>query len=339
MKFIVAKGLSVVLTLFGVSLLAFFLIRLAPGDPVLLMMGERGADPKLYAALQAKLGLDGSLIKQYFSFLAHALQGDLGHSIVSNQPVTSELLARWPATFELGIFSVCIAICIGIPLGILAAINQNSLLDRCLMAIALGGYSMPVFWWGLVMILFFSIGLDLTPVSGRLGVIYDIEPVTGFMLIDTLLPQSYQDYGSQAFLDALHHLVLPAFVMATVPLAVFARMTRSSMLEVLSEDYIRTARAKGLSEFRIIIVHALRNALVPVISIGGVMFISIAVSGAILTETIFGLPGVGSYIVNSVYARDYPVIQGSILMIGIFVLCTNLFIDQLNQWVSQRKSE
>ncbi|QZO15130.1 ABC transporter permease [Pseudoalteromonas piscicida] len=320
---------SLLVTLLGISFLAFFLIRLAPGDPVMLLIGERGADAEQYQAMVAQLGIDRPLFSQFLIFMGNAVTGDFGSSVVSRQPVLNELLARWPATIELGVSAMVIALLLGIPAGVIAALNRNKVVDFVVMAASLVGYSMPIFWWGLILILFFSIGLDLTPVSGRVNILYDIEPVTGFMLIDSLLPNVYQEYGFTAFLSALSHLILPAFAMATIPIAVFARMTRSSMLEVLGEDYIRTAKAKGLSHYRIIWIHALRNALIPIVTVGGILFITSVITGAILTETIFGWPGIGSYLVNSVYARDYPVIQGAILLIGVFVILTNSVIEQL----------
>jgi dipeptide transport system permease protein len=330
------KLASTFVTLVGITLFAFFLVRMAPGDPVLLLIGERGADSIQYAEMAAQLGLDQSIFNQFLNFIAQAFQGNLGHSVVSDQPVLNELMSRWPATVELGITAMLMAIIIGIPAGIFAALYRNRFPDFCIMTCALIGYSMPIFWWGLLLILFFSIGLDLTPVSGRLDILIDIEPVTGFMFIDTLLPEAINEYGFSAFISALHHIFLPAFAMSTIPIAVFARMTRSSMLEILSEDYIRTARAKGLSEFKVVCRHALRNALIPIITVGGILFITSAITGAILTERVFGWPGIGSYIVSSVYARDYPVIQGSILLIGVFVVLINLVIDQLYRVANPR---
>lgn len=314
-------------TLLGVTLLAFFLIRIAPGDPVLLLIGERGSDPAQYREMAMRLGLEKPLVAQYLQFVVSALQGDFGVSVVSQQGVIGELLARWPATIELGVSALLIACAVGIPAGVAAAVYRNSVLDYLIMTVSIFGYSIPVFWWGLVLILCFSIGLDLTPVAGRIDILYDVPPATGFMLVDTLMPQVIEEYGLSAFGSALGHLLLPALTMATVPLAVFARTTRSSMLEVLSEDYIRTARAKGLSELRVVWRHAFRNALIPVVTVGGVLFVTTVITGAILTETIFAWPGVGRYIVNSVYARDYPVIQASILLIGVFVILVNGLIE------------
>ncbi|GEM74835.1 ABC transporter permease [Vibrio sagamiensis] len=320
---------SFLMTLLGISFLAFFLIRLAPGDPVMLLIGERGADIKQYQAIVSELGFEQPILSQFLIFIKNAITGDFGSSVVSRQPVLDELLSRWPATIELGVSAILIALILGIPAGVIAALNRNKIVDFVVMASSLVGYSMPIFWWGLILILVFSIGLDLTPVSGRIDILYDIEPVTGFMLLDTLIPNNRMNYGFEAFFSAVSHLILPAFAMATIPIAVFARMTRSSMLEILGEDYIRTARAKGLSHYRVIWIHALRNALIPIVTVGGILFISSVITGAILTETIFGWPGIGSYLVSSIYARDYPVIQGSILIIGLFILITNIFIERL----------
>ncbi|WP_434632534.1 ABC transporter permease [Chromobacterium sp. CV08] len=323
-------------TLLGITLIAFFVIRLAPGNPVLLMIGERGADPRQYQEALHRLSLDRPLFEQYLGFVGRASGGDFGSSIVSGRSVKTELLARWPATIELGVAVILLSLLVGVPAGVVAAIRRHSVVDKLITVGSLIGYSMPVFWLGLVLILVFSEMLGVTPVSGRLDIAFDIRPATGFMLIDTLLPEATARYGLDAFVSALHHLLLPALTMAATPIAVFARMTRSSMSEVLGEDYIRTAHAKGLASPRIIWLHALRNALLPVITVGGLFFVSSAIAGAILTETIFGWPGVGSYIVNSVYARDYPVIQGSILLIGVLVILTNAGVDLLYRVANPR---
>jgi dipeptide transport system permease protein len=320
----------------GITLIAFFTIRMAPGDPVLLMIGERGASPEQYRDTTRRLGLDRPLAEQYGGFVGRALRGDLGTSIVSGRRVSAELLARWPASLELGIAANLLALLAGIPAGVLAAVNRNRMIDHVVTTVSLIGYSMPIFWLGLLLILFCSVQLGIAPVSGRLDVLYDVEPVTGFMTVDTLLPASSAQYGIAAFHSALWHLLLPALTMTAVPLAVVARMTRASLIDVLSEDYIRTARAKGLGEGRVIWLHAMRNALLPVITVGGLFFVNAAVAGAILTETVFGWPGIGSYIVGSVYARDYPVIQGAILLIGIVVIATNAAVDLLYRLADPR---
>ena len=249
-------------------------------------------------------------------------------SIISKNSVWEEFKTLFPATLELGIVALFFALTIGIPLGIVAAVKRNSFLDYLFMTGSLVGYSMPIFWWGLILIIVFSVNLGLTPVSGRISVLYDIEPLTGFMLIDSLQKEVIEEEGFSAFFSALKHLILPSIAMGTIPLAVVARMTRSSLLEVLKEDYIRTAKSKGLSPFYVICKHALRNALVPITTVIGLMFGSI-ITGAILTETIFSWPGIGKWILDAVNGRDYPVIQGGVLFIGFIVVTINLTVDIL----------
>jgi dipeptide transport system permease protein len=307
----------------GITALTFFLIRLAPGDPILLLAGEHGVSAERYAELQHQFGFDRPLFIQFTDYLWQVLNGNLGTSVVTQTPVLEEFGNLFPATLELAVIAMIIATIIAIPAGVLAAVKRNTVIDHSITAVSLVGYSMPIFWWALLLILLFSVNLGWMPVAGRLNFIYDIQSVTGFMLIDTLLA------GDQdAFFDALHHLVLPAIVLATIPLAVITRMTRSSMLEVLKQDYIRTARAKGLSEFSVIFKHALRNALIPVITVIGLQ-ISILMTGAILTETIFSWPGIGKWILEAVYRRDYPVVQGGVLLIAGLVILVNTAVDLL----------
>ncbi len=326
MKYLSKKLLDLIPTLLGISLISFFLIRLIPGDPVLNLIGERGADPVRYLEMKKSLGLDLPIIEQFWIYLKNILRGDLGTSVISNNSVWSEFAERFPATVELGMISLFFSILIGIPLGIFAAIKRNSFFDYFLMSSSLIGYSMPIFWWGLILILFFSVKLGLTPVSGRIDFIYDIPTFTGFYLIDTLRPEVITAEGFAPFISALRHLILPSIALGTIPLAVIARMTRSSMLEVLGEDYMRTAKAKGMSKKRIIFIHALRNALVPIITTIALLFGSI-ITGAILTETIFSWPGIGKWIVASITARDYPVIQGGVLIISFIIVMTNILVD------------
>lgn len=327
LNFFLKRFKDLIPTLVGISLLSFFIIRMVPGDPVMLLLGERGADPEVYQEMKKNLGLDKPIISQYFTYLGNALQGDFGESIISKRKVTEEFFDRFPATIELGLCSLVFAILIGIPLGIIAAIKRNSFYDYFLMGGSLLGYSMPIFWWGLILIIVFSVGLGLTPVSGRIEVIYDIEPITGFFLIDTLINKELiADEGLAPFWSAIKHLILPSIAMGTIPLAVLARMTRSSMLEVLSEDYIRTAKSKGLPILKIVGIHALRNALIPIITIIGLIFGSI-ITGAILTETIFSWPGIGRWLVASINARDYPVIQGGVLFIATMIVIINVIVD------------
>ena len=316
-------------TLIGVSIVAFSLIRLVPGDPVMLLLGERGASPEVYAEMTKNLGLDKPILEQYFNFVGNALRGDLGVSIHSKRPVWEEFRDRFPATMELGLFGMIWAVLVGIPIGLIAAVKRNTPLDYMVMGGALVGYSMPIFWWGLILIMVFSVSLGWTPVSGRISVMFDVAPVSGFLFLDTLLSGE----GWPAFKSALAHLILPGIALGTIPLAAVARMTRSSLLEVLREDYIRTAKAKGLGVYGIVVVHALRNALIPIITVIGLMVGSV-LTGAILTETIFSWPGIGKWLVNSVTARDYPVIQGGVLLISLIIIGVNLVVDVLYQVVN-----
>jgi dipeptide transport system permease protein len=320
----------VLITFFGITVFAFALIHLIPGDPVMLMFGERNVDPAQLAELRARLGIDQPMIVQYGLYVWRALHGDLGSSLATHDSVMDEFLTHFPATVELAVGAMLLAVVIGVPLGIIAALCRGSTTDYSVMGIALTGYSMPIFWWAILLILLFSVTLGLTPVSGRIDIAYDIQPVTGFMLIDSLLSDD-----SGAFRSALSHLILPAVALGTIPLAVIARMTRSAMLEVLSEDYVRTARAKGLSPLRVVGLHALRNALIPVITVVGLQVGSLF-GGAVLTETIFAWPGVGSWLIHGIARRDYPVLQGGILMVATIVIMVNLTVDLLAGLVNPR---
>lgn len=335
MKFFLKKFFDLLPTLLGITLICFFMIRLIPGDPVLNLVGERGVDPVRYLEMKKELGLDLPIIEQFWVFLKNALSGNLGTSIVSNNSVWSEFIERFPATLELGLVGLFLATLIGIPLGIYAAIKRNGFFDYFLMSTSLIGYSMPIFWWGLILILVFSVKLGLTPVSGRIDLTFDIPTMTGLYLIDTLQPAVLRAEGLTPFWSAIKHLILPATALGTIPLAVIARMTRSSMLEVLGEDYIRTARAKGMSRTRIIYIHALRNALVPIVTTLALLFGSI-ITGAILTETIFSWPGIGKWIVQSITSRDYPVIQGGVLIISFIIIMTNIIVDVIYYFLNPK---
>ncbi len=331
LAYLLKRLAEVIPTLIGITIVAFGLIRMIPGDPVVLMIGERGASPEVVEEMKANYGLDKPLVTQYGLFVGNALRGDLGTSIISNRPVAEEFRERFSATLELGVTALLLAILFGIPLGVIAAVKRNSIFDYSLMTTSLVGYSMPIFWWGLILILVFSVQLGWTPVSGRIDVAYDIPAWTGFYLIDVWR----SDEAWAAFRSSLSHLVLPSIALGTIPLAVIARMTRSSMLEVLGEDYMRTARAKGLSRARIIFVHGLRNALVPVITVIGLMAGTI-VTGAVLTETIFSWPGIGRWLVESVLARDYPVIQSGLLILATLVIGVNFTVDLAYAWANPR---
>jgi len=329
-KLLLHRLLYVIPTFIGIVALTFFLIRLAPGDPILLMAGEHGVSPERYAELRQQLGFDQPILLQFTGYLWQVLNGNLGISVVTQTPVLEEFGKLFPATLELAIIAMILAVSIALPAGVLAAVKRNTIIDHSITAVSLVGYSMPIFWWALLLILLFSVNLGWMPVAGRLNFIYDIESVTGFMLIDTVLAGD-----RDAFLDALRHLTLPAIVLATIPLAVITRMTRSSMLEVLKQDYIRTARAKGLSESAVIFKHALRNALIPVITVIGLQT-SILMTGAILTETIFSWPGIGKWLLEAVYRRDYPVVQGGVLLIAGLVILVNTVVDMLYVVINPR---
>lgn len=322
-RFVLRRLGMVIPTFIGITILAFALIHLIPGDPIEVMMGERGVDPQMHAEALHRLGLDEPLPWQYLHYVGRALQGDLGTSLITNTSVMDEFLARFPATLELSVCAMAFALLLGLPAGVAAALRRGSWLDHTVMGTALTGYSMPIFWWGLLLIMLFSVTLGWTPVSGRIAVEYDIPYTTGFMLIDSLLST---DEG--AFQSAVSHLILPAVVLGTIPLAVVARMTRSSMLEVLREDYIRTARAKGLSPARVVLVHALRNALIPVVTVIGLQ-VGTLLAGAVLTETLFSWPGIGKWLIDAISRRDYPIVQGGILLIATLVILVNLLVDLL----------
>jgi dipeptide transport system permease protein len=325
------KLLSIIPSIFGISILAFTIIRMVPGDPVQLLIGERGASPEVYQEMKKNLGLDKPLHQQYFSFVTGALVGDLGVSIHSKRKVTDEFFSRFPATLELGLFSMIFATILGIPLGVWAAKNRGKFIDYFFMSGSLIGYSMPIFWWGLILIIVFSVKLGITPVSGRISAFYDVPVLTGFLLIDSW----FSEEGLDAFRSAFSHMILPGVVMGTIPLAVIARMTRSSLIETLGEDYIRTARAKGLKESNVVWKHALKNALIPIVTVIGIMFGTI-ITGAILTETIFSWPGIGKWIVASINARDYPVIQGGILLIATMIIVINMLVDVLYTYINPK---
>ncbi|WP_322911696.1 ABC transporter permease subunit [Pasteurella multocida] len=319
-QFILKRLFMVIPTFIAITLITFALVHMIPGDPIEIRMGERGLTPEVHAEMMQKLGLDRPLPEQYFSYVKGVLQGDLGTSFRNNEPVLKEFFTLFPATVELAFFALLWSLILGIFLGVIAAVKKESWISHTVTSLSLTGYSMPIFWWGLILILYFSTPLSL-PASGRLPAEYWIEADTGFMLIDT-----WNSDEPGAFLAAIKSLILPSIVLGTIPLAVITRMTRSSMLEVLGEDYIRTAKAKGLNTTRIVVVHALRNALIPVVTVVG-LIIGQLLSGAVLTENIFSWPGIGKWIIDAINSRDYPVLQGSVLIIATLIIIVNLTVD------------
>ena len=328
-RYAVRRSLTIVPVLLGVSILVFSFIHLIPGDPALTMLGER-ATPEKVAEVRARLGLDRPIWQQYVLYVGHALRGDLGVSIVRGDPVASDLLRRFPATVELAVAAIVVAIALGIPIGVASAVYRNSLLDSLARLGALTGVSMPIFWLGLVLAWFFGVQLRILPTGFRLASGSAFVPWTNFVILDALLQG---DWTSLA--DALRHLVLPALALATIPLAVIARMTRASLLEVLSREYIRTAEAKGLSRRAVILRHALRNALLPVLTVVGLQ-VGRLLAGAILTETIFSWPGIGLWVYESIESRDYAIVQGVSLFIAVIVVGVNLLTDVLYAAVDPR---
>jgi dipeptide transport system permease protein len=330
-RFLLKRLALTIPTFFALMFITFVMLRLVPGDPIEVRRGERGISPERLAELRHDMGLDQPLWKQFFDYVNALLHGDFGTSIVSKSPVLHEFLTLFPATLELTLTAMIFAVVLGVPAGVIAASRRGGIYDQTLMGLALTGYSMPIFWWGLILVLVMSNTLHLTPVSGRVDLIKFYYPsVTGFMLIDSVISGQ-----KGAFMDAVRHLILPMIVLGTVPLAVIARMTRSSMLEVLEEDYVRTARAKGLSWTRVVGVHALRNALIPVVTVIGLQ-VGGLLAGAVLTETIFSWPGVGKWLIESINRRDYPALQGGIMLIATIVILVNLFIDMLYGLINPR---
>ena len=308
------------LIMFGVSVLVFLMLRMIPGDPARLLLGEF-ASPEELVRLRSQMGLDRSYPVQYGIYLNNILHGDLGNSLRNGSPVASEIGARLPATLELAMAAMLIASVLGIAAGVVSAARQYSVFDYGSMFMALVGVSMPIFWLGLMLIYLLSVMFPIMPMMGRIGMGNEPEVVSGLMLVDTLLSGEFGD-----FLDALHHLVLPGFTLATVPMAIIARITRSAMLEVLNKDYVRTARAKGMSEAVVILRHALRNAFLPIVTVLG-LNLGLLLGGAVLTETIFSWPGLGRYVVDSLMARDYAAVQGCILIFAALMAGINLIVD------------
>lgn len=321
-RYILKRLLNLIPVLLGITLLVFILLHLIPGDPAQILAGTR-ATPEIVEGIREQLGLNKPLPVQYLLFLGNLLRFNLGNSIMSGASIIQEIAIRWPATFELSVAAMFIALILGIPAGVLAAVRKNSAIDNLTMSGSLLGVSMPVFWLGLLLIYLFAVNWQWLPPGLRISqeVASSFKPLTGFYVFDALLQLNWK-----ALKDVLAHLILPAFTLSTIPLAIIARITRSAMLEVLSQDYIRTARAKGVLERWVIFKHALKNALLPVVTIIGLQFGTL-LSGAILTETIFSWPGIGFWIYDGILNRDYPVVQGGVIFVSISFVLINLLVD------------
>ena len=330
-RYILTRLLNLIPVLVGITLLVFLFLHLIPGDPAQILAGQR-ANPETVEAIRNQLGLNQPLPIQYFLFLGNLLRFNLGYSIISGTAIIQEISTRWPATFELSVAAIVMALILGIPAGVLAAVRKNSAIDNLTMSGSLLGVSMPVFWLGLLLIYLFAVNLHWLPPGLRMSqeAALSFKPITGFYVLDSLLQLNWN-----IFTDILAHLILPALTLSTIPLAIVARITRSAMLEVLSQDYIRTARAKGVLERWVIFKHALKNALLPVVTIIGLQFGTL-LGGAILTETIFSWPGIGSWIYEGILNRDYPVVQGGIIFVSISFVLINLLVDISYAWLDPR---
>ncbi|TFJ91346.1 ABC transporter permease [Lentibacillus salicampi] len=329
LKYIIRRLVMLIPVLLGVSILTFSLVHLIPGDPAKSMLGEKATETQL-ELLREEMGLNDPYIVQYGNFIGKILQGDLGESIQSKEDIAVEIAQKLPATIELTIFAMILAMVIGILAGVIAAVKQYSWFDNVSMTGALFGVSLPIFWLGLMMIWVFAVELKILPPSGRLASTVELETITNFYLLDSILSGNWG-----AFKDAFFHLLMPGLALGTIPMAVIARMTRSSMLEVMGQDYIRTAAAKGLKKQLIIFQHALKNAFLPVLTIIGLQF-GFLLGGAVLTETIFSWPGIGRYVYQAVLARDYQIVQSTILIIATIFVLVNLLTDILYKYFDPR---
>lgn len=329
LKYTVRRSLAIIPVLLGLLIFVSLLVEFIPGDPARTMLGQHVTEASL-AALREKMGLNKPFYVRFGIYLRNLFRGDWGDSIREGRPILKILTERFPATFELSIFAMFFSSIVGISLGILSAWRQYSIWDYSGTMIALVGVSMPVFWLGLMMIYLFALQLRIMPFSGRLTTGLALSSVTGFYALDALI-----DFNWVALRDVLWHLIMPAIALGTIPMAIITRMTRSSMLEVLRQDYIDTARAKGLRENRVVMKHALKNALIPVVTVVGLNF-GLLLGGAILTETVFAWPGIGTWLLDSISARDYPAVQGGVLFIGAVFIIINLLVDLSYGWINPK---
>lgn len=328
-RYLLRRICMMIPVLLVLSLLIFLMIETIPGDPAEIILGDH-ATPEALARLRTEMGLDRPWFVRYGAFLGRIVRGDLGESLISGAPVLDEIKAKLAATMELSVFALAVAVVVGVFVGFLSAWKQNSLFDYLSTVGALLGVSMPIYWLGFLMIIFFSLHLGWLPTSGRTTATLSLIPVTGFYGIDALLAGDWH-----AFRDVLAHLVMPSLCLATVPMATIARMTRSSMLEALNQDYVRTAKAKGVSTGKIISVHAFKNASIPIITVLGLQFGTL-MGGAILTESVFSWPGVGTWILQGIMARDYAVISGGTLVVSALFILVNLGVDILYAFLDPR---
>ncbi len=319
-NYIIRRLLSLIPTLFGVSIIVFLFLRMIPGDPALALGGEHATEATV-ERIREEFGLNKSLPEQYITYMGKVLRGDLGRSILSKRPIADEIRVRFPATLELSVCALIVALVVGLPAGIISATKRNTPIDNIAMVGSLLGISMPIFWLGLMLNWLFAVQLGWLPSVTRLDASIDLQRITNLIIVDSILTGN-----AEALLNGIKHLILPSVALSTISMAIIARMTRSAMLEVLEQDYIRTARAKGLIERVVTVRHALKNALLPVITVLGLQ-VGVLLSGAVLTETIFAWPGIGRWLYLSILSRDYPIVQGMALFITTLFLVVNLLVD------------
>lgn len=328
-KYILRRLLLLIPVLFGVSLATFVVMHSFTTDPATIILGEHATIDRV-EALREELGLNKPIYVQFSDYLRNTLSGDLGKSVITKTSISEELMKRFPATVELAVSAVCIASVLGLVLGIVSAVKQNTVLDYGAMGVALLGVSMPIFWMGLMMIILFSVTLGWLPASGRITIGMAPDTITGLYLLDSVLTGNME-----ALWDAFRHLLMPALALGSYSTAIIARMTRATMLETIRQDYVRTARAKGLQERVVIVKHALRNALIPIVTVIGLQMGAL-LGGAVLTETVFSWPGIGSYVVEGIMVSDYPRVQGAVLLIGTIFVMVNLIVDILYSYLDPR---
>lgn len=329
LKYVLKRILMVIPVMIGVSIIVFCLMRVFSPDPAPIVLGQHATQEKITAWRQLN-GLDAPVVSQYFTYVKGALTGDLGVSYYTKSPVASEIGARFPATIELAVVAIIFASVIGILLGVIAAVKKNSVFDGASTLFALVGVSIPIFWLGILLIMFFSGYLHLLPSGGRINVMLEPVHVTGFYMIDAMIQGDWA-----ALQDALIHIILPALTLGMYSMAIITRMTRSTMLDTLGQDYIRTARAKGISETKVIGKHALRNSLIPVTTVIGLQFGAL-LGGALLTESVFSWPGIGKFTVDSILKSDFPIVQGIVLLVAVIFVTINLVADLMYAFLDPR---
>lgn len=328
-RYFIRRIFQMIPVLIGVSIFVFVGMHIIPGDVATLLLGDK-ANPESLARLQHELGLDQPVYVQYYRFVSKVMKGDFGISLRTRQPAWREVWWALPLTVELSLLSILVAVVVGIPVGMWAALRQYSMFDSLSMVAVLVGVSMPIFWTGLILMMVLGGRLHWFPIGGILDEGMTLQRITGLYILDALLQGDLKVFNS-----ALKHLVLPSIALGSIPMATMARMTRSTMLEVLRQDYVRTARSKGLAERVVMIRHALRNTLIPVVTVIGLQ-LGLLLSGAVLTETVFALPGLGRLAITSILARDYAVVQAAVLISALMIVVINLAVDMLYAYLDPR---